>query len=78
MRAASNYRIDPGVLALCLGHSSGHWRQAFGALKLLPPGEFDVGGFMNGVARRQLGWDSLSMDAADFLGPVMGGEPGGT
>jgi hypothetical protein len=77
-QAAGSYRIDPGILALCLGHSSGRWRQAFGALKLLPPGEVDVGGFVNDIARQQLRWELLSMDEREFLESAMGGESGGT
>jgi len=70
--ASADYRIDPGVLALCLGHSTGHWRQAFGALKILPPGEVDVGAGVNALAKSQLDWASLSLENRDFLITVMG------
>ncbi len=70
--AARELRIDPGVLALCLGHSSGRWKQAFAALKLLPPGPVDVRDFINGVARHQLRWNDLSGDAQEFLSAALG------
>src|SRR5262249_30089163 len=31
-------RIDPGILALCLGHATGKWRKTFGALKMIDGG----------------------------------------
>jgi hypothetical protein len=72
MTAARNERVDPGVLALCLAHTTGRWTQGFGALKIIPPGEVDVGGTINALARHQLVWSSLGLDAQDYLTKVMG------
>jgi hypothetical protein len=73
LRAAVTYQIDPGVLALCLGHSSGRWRQAFGALKIMS-GRSNVPGQVNALARQQLETSTLPVDIQDFLDIVMGGE----
>jgi hypothetical protein len=73
LRQASQEAIEPGILALCLGHATGKWRQAFGALKIIPPGEVDVTTELNGIARDQLGWSSLPFEARDYLNTVMDG-----
>lgn len=72
LRAAPELAIDPGVLALCLGHSSGRWRQAFGALKVIQRGKQDVGSFINGIARHQLAWPDLTLDTREFLEAALG------
>lgn len=59
--------IEPGVLALCLGHASGRWRQAMGALKLIPPGPGDVGSRVNRYAHQQFALSSVSIDTRDYL-----------
>lgn len=73
LAASKDHAVDPGVLALCLGHATGNWKQAFGALKLLPPGERDVGGEINAVAMSQLDWDTISFDNREFLMKVLNG-----
>jgi hypothetical protein len=72
--AATEARVDPGVLALCLGHSTETWKEVFGALKIL--GEIDVGGYINEVARGQLDWSALPLDSQAFLDTILGGEGG--
>ena len=52
--AAEPQQIDPGVLALCLGHATGRWRQSFGALKIIPPGEQEVCGKSTDLLLRSL------------------------
>jgi hypothetical protein len=56
LRTAPEERVDPGILALCLGYSTGRWRQSVGALKIIyhgvEPG--DVGAFINKMAEVQL------------------------
>lgn len=65
-------RIDPGVLALCIGHSNGKWRESVGALKILQPAEIDVGEQVNHVARREINWDSISFGNQEYLERIMG------
>lgn len=69
--------IEPGILALCLGHSTGKWKEVFGALKILPPGEMDVRKFVNSIAASQLDLTVLSPDSRDYLITILGlqGEP---
>jgi Zn-dependent peptidase ImmA (M78 family) len=70
--AAADLAIDPAILALCLGHATGRWRQTFGALKLIPPGEIPTGEVVNEIARTQLEWETLAVGSRDFLSKVMG------
>ena len=65
-------RVDAGALALCLAHSTGRWRQGYGALKLIPPGELDVGVRLNSLAHDQLDWDLLTIDSREYLRKAMG------
>lgn len=70
--AAGPARIDPGVLALCLGHTTRKWAQSYGALKIIPPGEQDVGERINGIAASQLDWQAISYANREYLGRVIG------
>jgi hypothetical protein len=65
--------IDPGVLSLCLAHNTGRWKQAIGALKVLDGQQLpvDVGRLVNGVADRQLDWDALTFEQAEYLTRIM-------
>ncbi len=65
------WRVDPGILALCLAHSTGRWRQGFGALKIIPPGESDVGEHINRLARDQLELERLPDDGQEYLSIVL-------
>lgn len=72
LRQAPEYLIEPGVLALCAGHSSGRWKQTFSALNLIPPGKDDVASEVNRVAAGQVNWSSLPQGSAWYLRQVMG------
>jgi hypothetical protein len=72
LKAAKREKIDPGVLALCLGHSTKQWGKSFGALKMIPPGEQEVGRMINDLAESQFDWESLPYSAQEYLGRVMG------
>jgi hypothetical protein len=73
IRTAPGVQIDPGILALCLGHSSRRWKQAFGALKMIPPGEQDVRGLINALALHQLEQSSdLGRESRPYLHKVLG------
>ena len=69
--ASANTKLIPGVLALCLGHATGRWRQAIGAQKVLPPGEQDIGGHLNQLAENQLDWTELSLESQDYLRRIL-------
>jgi len=72
LQVADSEQIDPAILALCLAHRTGRWRQGFGSLKLLPPGEMDVGTMLNSLAQSQLDWTRLSLENQEFLRKVLG------
>ena len=70
--AADRERIEPGILALCLGHATGKWQQTFGALKIIGPGSQPVGDQINELAANQFDWQALSLANRDYLGQVIG------
>ncbi len=69
--AAAKSRVDAGILALCLAHSTGKWKEAIGSLKIIPPVEIDVGSEINNLAGHQLSWSELPLEAQDYLRKVM-------
>lgn len=71
MRQGPELGIEPGVLALCAGHATGRWEQAYGALKIIRPGQQDVATAINNIARRQLDWSAVSTDTQDYLQTIM-------
>ena len=72
MAHAGQERIEPGVLALCLGHATGNWPEAYGALKMIAPGAQKVGDQINQLAANQFNWEALSLANRDYLMQVMG------
>lgn len=71
-KASLERQIDAGVLALCLGHSSGRWRQTFGALKIIPPGEQSIWPTLNNLASQQLALHSASFSEREYLVRLLG------
>lgn len=67
-----NLAIEPGVLAMCAGHSTKGWEKVYGALKIIAPGAQDVSVWLNSVAVRQLDWTSMPEDSTAYLRIVMG------
>ena len=72
IEAAKVELIDPGILALCQGHSTQKWRQSYGALKIIPPGEQAVGDQINDLAARQFDWQALSHTNQEYLSKAIG------
>ena len=72
MAQADTLGIEPGVLAMCAGHTTGKWDRAYGALKIIPPGNVDMPSWVNGLARQQVRWDSLAGESQDYLLAIMG------
>jgi hypothetical protein len=72
LRNGPELRIEPGVLALCLAHSTGKWEQAFGALKIMQGTPVDVGSGINKLARRELTLEEAPPDAAYYVERVLG------
>ncbi|MFC6046778.1 ImmA/IrrE family metallo-endopeptidase [Methylobacterium hispanicum] len=72
LRAAPSYRIEPGTLALCLAHQQGAWARAMSALKFIYPKAAPVWTLINTIASKQLDFDKISLENADYLYKVMG------
>jgi hypothetical protein len=72
MAAADQERIEPGVLALCLGYATGKWPETYGALKIIAPGAQKVGNQINQLAASQFDWEALSLANRDYLMQVIG------
>jgi len=70
--AADQVQIEPGILALCLGHATGKWPQTFGALKILSRGGQPVGDQINQLAANQFSWQELSPANREYLAQVIG------
>jgi hypothetical protein len=69
--AAEQERIEPGILALCLGHTTGKWKETFGALKIIPPRAQPVSNQINELAANQFDWQTLSPANRDYLAQVI-------
>ena len=70
--AGNRERIDPGILALCLGYATGNWKETFGALKMIGGGAQPVGDQINKLAGNQFDWNALSYANRDYLARVIG------
>lgn len=75
MSAAKELQIEPGTLALCFGHSTQDWARAMKAMKLVYQKPIPVWSQVNGIADRELRWDTISEDNQAYLHAVMGGMP---
>ena len=76
--SAEQLHIEPGVLALCFGYSTGVWPVATSALGMIYREARPVWREVNAIALRQLDWAALNDDTAGFLKTVMGGDTGVT
>jgi Zn-dependent peptidase ImmA (M78 family) len=70
--ASAELRVEPGTLAQIFGYSTGDWRVATGALKVIYDQEKPVWQEVNAVARRELQFDLLTDDAAEYVSAVIG------
>jgi Zn-dependent peptidase ImmA (M78 family) len=73
--ASEKLHIEPGTLAQIFGHSTGDWRIATGALKVIYEQEKPVWQEVNALARQELQLDLLPDDTAEYLTTVMGETP---
>lgn len=73
IRRSSEYGIEPGTLALCYGYFSSDWKAANGALSNIYAEKHDVWKVVNAVANKQLLWNEISDDNANYLKAIMGG-----
>jgi hypothetical protein len=74
LNSAADLKIDPGMIALCFGHSTGAWPSVFSALGMIYDSASPVWKDVNRIASSQLNWSALGDDSATFLRAVMGGD----
>lgn len=72
LKAAQQYGIEPGVLAMCLGFQRKAWPTAMSALKFIYKSKSPVWEYVNDVALGQIDFDRLSGDAATWVRTVIG------
>lgn len=72
LERSTQLHIEPGMLAQLFGYSTGDWRVASGALKVIYEEAKPVWREVNALARRQLQLDLLPDDAAEYLSAVIG------
>lgn len=65
-------QIEPGMLAQIFGYSTGDWRVATGALKVIYDEAKPVWQEVNALARRELRLELLPDDAAEYVSAVIG------
>lgn len=73
LEAGPRLRIEPGALALWVGHVRRDWPTALASLHHIYCERKAVWKEVNGIAASQLRWDDLSVESADFLRNVMMG-----
>jgi hypothetical protein len=76
LEAADGYAVEPGTLALCLAHRRNAWPVAMASLRFIYAERKPAWREVNGIAIRQLNWNVLGDEAADYLRSVMTGNDG--
>lgn len=74
LRAAGEYAVEPGTLALCLAYGRGLWPVAMSALGFIYGEKKPAWREVNGIADGELDWDLLGDEAAHYLRNVMIGD----
>ncbi|WP_246801107.1 ImmA/IrrE family metallo-endopeptidase [Mesorhizobium amorphae] len=67
VRAGAQHRIEPGTLALCIGHLQRNWPVVMSALGFIYPQPVAVWKAVNALARTQIDWSALMEDDRDFV-----------
>ena len=71
MASAEPYGIDPGIIALCVGHRSGRWEAVTGALKIIGSND-QLTQQINELASRELDWDELPLGSITYVERMLG------
>lgn len=67
MRAGPQLRIEPGTLALCVGHAQRNWQIVMSALGFIYEQPVPVWKAINRLARSEIDWGALVDDDQDFV-----------
>ena len=71
---APRYGIEPGTLALCLGHQLNVWPTVMASLRYIYSEEGHVWRQVNEIAASQLAWDGITGENAAWLQAVLTGD----
>lgn len=67
VRAGPQHRIEPGTLALCVGHLQRNWPVVMSALGFIYPQPVAIWKAVNALARTEIDWSGLAEDDRDFV-----------
>ena len=67
IKAGPLHRIEPGTLALCVGHLQGNWPVVMAALKMIYPHPVQIWRAVNALAGQEINWEALVDDDQDFV-----------
>ncbi|MBL6431684.1 MAG: hypothetical protein HPM95_13140 [Alphaproteobacteria bacterium] len=71
IRAAGEYKVEPGTIALSLAYRDGSWARTMSALRFIYGRNIPISHDINELAHQMLNWEALSDDAADYLERIM-------
>lgn len=72
--ASLRHRIEPGILAMCFGYTTGRWKTVNAALPQIYSTPKPVWIEINAVAKAQLDFSQLSDDTQSYVATVLGEE----
>lgn len=72
LKLGLEYGIEPGTLALCYGYETKDWPTVQAAFSRIYTSPIPVWSVTNQIASRQMAWDELGDENANFLRAVMG------
>lgn len=72
LEASKELHIEPGTLALCLGHSTGQWGKAIAAMKFIYSLREPLWKTINTVAVTQIDFSMLSEEFSSYVHTIMG------
>jgi hypothetical protein len=72
LRASSELQIEPGMLALCFGYSTGNWRVAKGAMRHIYSQPNPVWRRINQIASGEVRLPELPDDFQSYLSLLLG------
>jgi hypothetical protein len=72
IEAATLYRIEPGIIAMCFGYTTGRWRTATAALPFIYNDRKPAWIEINKIALTQLNLDRLADDTRSYVTAILG------
>jgi hypothetical protein len=72
LEASKDLQIEPGTLALCLGHSTKRWDKAFASMEFIYSLEEPLWKTINTIAATQIDLSVLSEEFSSYLHKIMG------